>query len=178
MAGRSLKVPASFYAEDFESLLKQEQTVSNYRKLLALHHVQQGDTLQQAAEKLCTHYRTVQDWLVRYCKGGISGLARKKTITLRRRSPQSEEALFKARCISMQADRCGGSFTAKDAQQLLKLEFACELKQSAVYMLLHRVGLSWISGRDQHPKSDTAAQETFKKTSSSKLGRWFPSPLG
>ncbi|MCB5362021.1 hypothetical protein CSB62_23840 [Vibrio splendidus] len=37
------------------------------------------------------------------------------------------------------------------------------MAKSALYQLLHDIGLSWITTRSKHPKQSLEAQETFKK---------------
>ncbi|MFI0435987.1 MAG: winged helix-turn-helix domain-containing protein [Parachlamydiaceae bacterium] len=38
------------------------------------------------------------------------------------------------------------------------------MSNGSLYRLLHRAGLSWMTGRSQHPKADLERQEAFKKT--------------
>ena len=55
------------------------------------------------------------------------------------------------------------SFRGLDIQEILKEDYNMDLSLSAVYELLHRLGLSWLMPRPQHPESDTQAQEHFRK---------------
>ena len=50
----------------------------------------------------------------------------------------------------------------KDLQRIWEKEFAATHTPDGVYRLLHRLGLSWVSPRPRHPKSDRAAQERFR----------------
>ncbi len=47
---------------------------------------------------------------------------------------------------------------------MMENDFEIECANSTVYKLMHKVGLSWISGRTHHPKQNLEEQETFKKT--------------
>jgi transposase len=58
----------------------------------------------------------------------------------------------------------GGRIRAKDVQLLLDEKFKTQYALSSVYHILHESGMSWITGRSQHPKADIKVQETFKKS--------------
>ncbi|MEY8690082.1 MAG: winged helix-turn-helix domain-containing protein [Leptothrix sp. (in: b-proteobacteria)] len=47
---------------------------------------------------------------------------------------------------------------------MLRQEFGAEYSLSGVYALLHRLGLSNLVPRPQHPRSSEAAQAAFKKS--------------
>lgn len=55
------------------------------------------------------------------------------------------------------------AFRAHDIRRILHEEHGIELSLGAVYNLLHRLGLSWLMPRPQHPGSDAQAQEDFRK---------------
>ena len=85
-----------------------------------------------------------------------TGQGRKAQLTL------SQEVEFKRLFELKQAESEGGSLTGYDACLLLAAHFT-PLSQSSAYRLLHKVGLSWITGRDIHPKHNAEAQADFKK---------------
>jgi len=55
------------------------------------------------------------------------------------------------------------SFRGIDVKNILKNEYGIEVALSTVYGLLHRLDLSWLVPRPQHPRSDVQAQEHFRK---------------
>jgi transposase len=52
-----------------------------------------------------------------------------------------------------------------DLCERIKVSFGVALDVRTVGKLLHKLEFSRISARPQHPKSDEAAQQAFKKTS-------------
>jgi transposase len=99
---------------------------------------------------------------------GVEGL-RDKTGKGRKRklSPEREEE-FRQQVEELQEEREGGRVRGQDVQVLLKEKFCIDHALPSVYHVLDRCGLSWISARSKHPKSDPAAQEEFKKNSKKK----------
>ena len=68
----------------------------------------------------------------------------------------------------MQENRTGGRIRAKDVHEMIKRTYGKSLSNGSLYRLLHRVGLSWITGRSIHPKADIEKQIDFKKNSKKK----------
>lgn len=52
----------------------------------------------------------------------------------------------------------------EDIVLLAKEHFDVDYHPDAIYAVLKRLGMSWITGRSQHPKADTEKQADFKKT--------------
>lgn len=161
--GRRLTLSAEFLNEDFLSNSKTAKHPNTCIRLLAMHHIQQGDSLKEAADKVCACDRTVQIWLRNYRAEGLSGLENRPGQGRKPLLSESEAQQFKRMFLQAQAQKEGGRLIAKDAAALLAQHFVAH-KPAAVYTLLHRLGLSWISGRDINPKADGVAQEAFKKT--------------
>ena len=57
----------------------------------------------------------------------------------------------------------GGRLRVEDIAELLRKHYGVEYHPDAIYNLLQRIGMSWISGRSRHPKADIKKQEAFKK---------------
>lgn len=85
------------------------------------------------------------------------GKGRKKKLSVE----QEEE--FRQQVEKLQALREGGRVREQDIQVLLKEKFYVDHALPSVYHVLERCGLSWISARSKHPKSDPLIQEDFKK---------------
>ena len=123
--------------------------------------------------RLDSHPQSVYKWLYRYKEGEVESLkdqggrGRKNTLS----DEQEEE--FKIAVCELQEQREGGRVVGHDIKDILKNKFNVECTDSTVYKLLHKVGLSWISGRTYHPNKDLEAQETFKKTSKMKYSKGY-----
>lgn len=90
---RRKEVKAGIEAEEFLKAAGKERDKRVYGRLLALHHVQQGDSYVQVGKKLCVHWRSVQNWVRRYNTKGIAGLGSQPG---RGRKPMLTEALGEA----------------------------------------------------------------------------------
>ncbi|PMN53888.1 transposase [Vibrio lentus] len=60
-------------------------------------------------------------------------------------------------------NKSGGRLQARDIGLYIESNFGTSYKKSALYQLLHDIGLSWITTRSKHPKQSLEAQEAFKK---------------
>jgi len=166
--GRRLKVEEGFYAEDFLKAASEERDKRVYVRCMALHHVQEGKSAVRVGEQLCVHWRSVQEWVKRYKEKGLTGLGNRPG---RGKKPMLSAAVgqdFKRRLLAHQRARAGGRFTGKEARGLLKKWFSIDCSHTSIYRWLHRIGLSWVTGRDRHPATHEVAQVAFKKTS------WLP----
>ena len=114
----------------------------------------------------CTGFsrRVVQAWVARYNGEGLAGL---ETKAGRGRKPP----LTPAEADQLQQRLDAGplpedgvcTLRGKDVQRILESEFGQLRSLNAVYGLLHRLGYSSLVPRPQHPQTDPAAQEEFKK---------------
>ncbi len=129
---------------------------------------QQGFTAPEVA--ICTGFspRSVQKWVARYNRAGLSGLetkagrGRKPLLT-----PQEAEQLRQRLAAGPLPGDGVCTLRGKDVQRILQHEFGQLRSLNAVYGLLHRLGYSSLVPRPQHPQADPAAQEEFKKSSAS-----------
>jgi transposase len=163
MSHRRLVSP-QFYEEDFLKAAKEETDVRVYKRLLGLHHFQQGKSYEEISQMLCVHWRSVNEWIKRYRDGGLKGLKNQKGQGRNFILSESDEAFFKQLFIEAQTLKEGGRLTGEDAQKMLEERLGCSYSLRSTYRLLHRVGLSWITGRDIHPHANHLEQEAFKKT--------------
>lgn len=162
--GRRLEIAASFYEEDFLEMSKQSQDIREYRRYLGLHHVQKGKSCAEVASWLGLHWRTVQNWVWSYRANACAGLKSKKHLQGKKSMLNDEQVeQFKDLFLKQQQEQKGGRLMARDVKILVKEKFDLDIGRTTSYRILHRAGLSWITGRDKHPKSDPEAQETFKK---------------
>jgi transposase len=153
---------------NFFSLAKTEQHPRDRIRLLALGHVKNGTKKQSVAEMFQIHPITLRQWLRRFFHGGIAALKEGFRSGRKKKLPANQEAFFVQEVERLQETRKGGRIRAADIQVLLKEQFCVDYALPSVYHLLERCGLSWISARSKHPKSDPIAQEDFKKNSRQK----------
>ena len=153
---------------DFFKLAKREAHPRTRIRLLALGHLQAGKLKREVISMFQITYPTLREWLLRFISEGIAGLQEKPGKGRKRKLPLDQEEEFRRQIELLQAGRKGGRVRGQDVQVLLKERFCVDHALPSVYHVLERCGLSWVSARSKHPKSDTALQEDFKKNSKKK----------
>jgi transposase len=139
------------------------------RRMLALAMVLEGCSRRAAAERAGMDRQTLRDWVHRYNADGLAGLSD-------RSHPGPVPRLSDAEMKELEAIVLAGPDPVRDGivrwrridlQALIKTRFDVEYHERSVGKLLRRLGLRRLSVRAQHPRSEPAAQEAFKKTSPS-----------
>lgn len=153
---------------DFFQLAKREPHPRVRIRLLALGHLQSGKTKMEVADLFRITFPTLRAWILRFIAEGLNGLQEKKGKGRKRKLPSSQEENFRQQIEALQQTRSGGRIRGQDVQVLLKEKFCIDHALPSVYHVLERCGLSWISARSKHPKSDPQIQDDFKKNSRKK----------
>ena len=137
------------------------------RRLLAIGLVLDGRSRAEAAELNGMDRQTLSDWVHRYNVTGIEGLkschppgaapllndaqkAELRELVVKGPDPEKDKVI-RWRC--------------QDLQEEIALRFSVRVHESTVGKWLRQFGLTRLQARPCHPKTDHAAQETFKKTS-------------
>jgi len=109
----------------------------------------------------------LRDWVHRYNKAGLEGLADRARSGRPASLSWVEQGKF-ASWIEEGADLARDGvvrFRRADLRDRIAAEFGVTLHERSVGKLLRRLDFRRLSVRPQHPQSDPAAQEAFKKTS-------------
>ena len=122
-----------------------------------------GQTRAQIAAAVGRSRQFVDEWVGRYRRQGLAGLAAR---TPKGRPPAltaAEPATFKARIKAGPTDKDGGKCTLRggDARRILAAEFGKPVALSTAYALLHRAGLSHLRPRPRHRKNDPVAMAAW-----------------
>jgi transposase len=161
--GRKAKIPKSLYECDFLNLIKHEQSAEVRVRLLALQHVKDGKRIREAGRMVKKHEKSLRNWITKFEKEGINGLRNNTGRGRKRKLPSEKLNQLKKEVISLQENRSGGRIRGKDVMEVMKEKFNIVCSLSVVYRALHSAGMTWISARSKHPKSNLFAQEDFKK---------------
>ena len=148
---------------DFLATYKVERDPRIKIKLQALHHLQQGKTIQEVADITLYGSKSIKSWWKDFVAFDYEGLIEREGRGRKPRLPKKEEENFKARLDEIQDKKGGGRMTAREVKNLLTDEFDCNYSRSGTYALLDRLNIVWISGRSIHPKSSPEAIEQFKQ---------------
>jgi len=137
------------------------------RRLLALALVLEGRTRTEAAESCGMDRQTLRDWVHRYNASGIAGLANRKAPGRPPCLSAAEEAVVASWVTAGPELARDGvvRWRCVDLRDKIAGQFAVYLHERSIGKLLRKLAFRQLSVRPQHPRSDPAAQEIFKKTS-------------
>ncbi|MFK0573178.1 IS630 family transposase [Endozoicomonas sp.] len=166
--------PEGFHDEDFQDAARHASDNRECVRLLGLSFLQKGLSEVEVARLLEVHAQTVFDWLHRYKLGSIEAIKDKGGRGRKNTLDEAQKAEFKKKVLDLQEQRQGGRITARDVKTMMKENFKIECVNSTVYKLMHKVGLSWISGRTRHQKQNLEEQESYKKKFKSLVRQLVP----
>jgi transposase len=132
-----------------------------------------GATIQQTAKVLCVSTATVtrlqaeiRNQELRKGKGTWGG-RRRQTMNFEEEKAFLEPWIEKA--------KIGGVLTVPPLHHTLEVRIGHSVSPSTMYRMLARHGWRKVQPDTYHPKSDTQAQDDFKKNSAIGFWKWLPS---
>lgn len=161
--GRLTDELAKLTSVDFFKITKRESHPKTRIRFLALEHLRSGKTKNEVAQMFQISLTALRKWVLRFLNSGIAGLRPKVGKGRRRKLSVERKEEFREQVKRLQESLEGGGVRGQDVQVLLKEKFFVDHALPSVYHVLERSGLSWISARSKHPKSNPEAQEDFKK---------------
>ena len=133
-------------------------------RLLAMLHLARGHTVAQTAGRYALGKSVLYGWIRRHHDEGVEGLRDRPRSGQPQLLARGREQAFLQRLHEGPPAGSGlAAWRGEDLRALLRMEFDAAYSLSGVYALLHRLGQSSLVPRPQHPDSDPAAQEAFKK---------------
>ncbi len=156
---------------DFQKMAQSESCPRVRERMLGFYNLMIGKNRIEAARAVGRNPEWLRMWVLRYDEGGYENLIDKA----RRGQPkyltkEQEEELVQD-IILMQDNRDGGRITGNEIREHIKKKYNKTFKNNSIYDLLHRLGLSWVSSRSKHPKSDDKKQKTFKQTFKARIAK-------
>jgi transposase len=154
-------------AADLRAAAKRSANAKQGSRILAIAMVLDGFSREEAARLCGMDRQTLRDWVHRYNKEGLEGLA-DRARSGRPASLSWVEQGKLASWVEQGADLARDGvvrFRRADLRDRIAAEFGVTLHERSVGKLLRRLNFRRLSVRPQHPQSDPVAQETFKKTS-------------
>jgi len=154
-------------AEQLGERIRVERRGKVARRLDAVRLAMFGHTAAEIGDRVLLSGRQVQTWVTRYNDGGIDALAdrpgrgRNGPLT----DADQERLKERLRAGPTAADGGGGALRGEDVVRILAAEFGVVRSLSAVYDLLHRLGLEPLRPRPRHPDAEPVAQDQFKRAS-------------
>lgn len=161
---RPIKLPTDFYDHDYIALYKKEANSRNKIRLLAMANIKDGMGIQETSNAIKTPFKTIQGWLSKFREKGLSGLYVKTTKYKPPKITKEIKCWISDFMQKLYSNSVGGSVTGSELHVLVQQHFNIKCCLQTIYNTLHSLGLSWISCRSKHPKSDKEVQELYKKT--------------
>jgi transposase len=161
-----MRVVAHHSEQKLQQLADREPRADLAKRLRTIVLAKRSYTAPEIATCIGFSQRSVQEWIGRYNREGLAGLetragrGRKPPLT-----PGEADQLKQRLDAGPLPDDGVCTLRGKDVQRILEREFGQLRSLNAVYGLLHRLGYSSLVPRPQHPQTDPAAQEEFKKSS-------------
>ena len=162
----TLKIRKDRTAAMLRKLAKEETDVRVARRLLAIANALCGMGRAEAARSAGMDRQTLRDWVIRYNKYGVAGLAdnwrggRPAILTL-----DEQAQLLAAVMAGPDPERDGFcAYTREDLVALVAKKFGKTMHPTSMGRLLRKLGLSRQKARPSHPMKDPAAAVAFKKS--------------
>ena len=134
------------------------------RRMLAIALVLEGRSREDAAASCGMDRQTLRDWAHRYNAEGLAGLANRHAPGPVPRLSAEQEAIV-AEWVEQGPDLARDGvvrWRCVDLQDRIEREFAVSLHERTVGKLLRKLRFRRLSVRPQHPRSDPAAQASFR----------------
>ena len=154
-------------ADDLRRLARRSGNVAQARRLLSIALVMEGHSRTDAATAAGMDRQSLRDWVHRFNAEGPDGLLDKPRSG---RPPRLSDDQLQALDAIVEAGpdvetdgvvrwRCA------DLQRVIAEKYSVTLCERSIGRILNDRRFRHVSVRPQHPRSDPAAQELFKKAS-------------
>ncbi|MEH6534368.1 MAG: winged helix-turn-helix domain-containing protein [Photobacterium frigidiphilum] len=146
---------------DFKSLARKQTSIQMKMHFLALAHFQDGHSRTLIAKFLKVSRTNINKWIQVFLEEGLDGLKEK---------PRTRRPSFLPNQERQQLDNAakpdGGRLTGHDIHNYITQTFGRVYNPDYIYILLKKMGFSWITSRSKHPKQSDEIQESFKNSKS------------
>ena len=157
-------------ARELRFIAKRTRDCRVVRRILAIALVLEGVDRATSARSSGMDRQTLRDWVHRYNCGGIAELSDRRGKGVKPRLSPTQQARFVA---GFEAWVEAGPNPVKDGvvrwrcadlQARVEDAFGVKLHERTIGKYLTKHGFRRLSVRPEHPKTDPAAQQAFKKT--------------
>ena len=165
--GAAVELRQDFGAGDLRRVAARAKDASQARRLLALAAVVDGMNRAEAARIGGMDRQTLRDWAHRFNQHGPDGLIDIKPPGRRPRLSDEHKQVLKRLVEAGPDPETDGvvRWRCVDLKRVVRERFGIDLSEVSLGRVLKQLGFSRISARPQHPKQDSEAIATFKKTS-------------
>ena len=148
---------------DFKALAKKQKSIQMKMRYLALWHFSNGMSRTQIAKSLGVSRTSVNLWVKIFLNEGIDALQHKPRGGKASYLSEAQKEQLKQFILDNSVKPNGGRLVGEDIRLYIQTQFSCTYHLDSVYVLLKKLGFSWVTSRSKHPKQSKEAQEAFKK---------------
>lgn len=161
----SVKIRTDISVSEIYKIAKSEKNAQVRTRLLSIAAILEGKKRGDAAKLAGVTVNNIRTWIRRFNENGFDSLSNKKQAGKKSTWTETIEEYLKEK-LTKGADFKADQrvvFRLEDLQDDLNKKFNIKYGISTIWYKIKKLGFSWISVRRQHPKSNPAAQEEFKK---------------
>lgn len=160
-----MRVELYHCVSELKKLAHKEKNAKIAVRIRAVCLAVEGKTAPQVAAALGYSRRMVQNWIRSYNRKGLEGLKDNQGRGCKSRLNTDQIQWLRQRIDDgPTADDGVCVFHAADIGRIISSRFGVNYSVRQIQRLLRKLGYSYLSGRPEHPKSDPAVRQTFKKT--------------
>lgn len=163
--GAALQIAEHDEAAELRAMARREKNGRVASRMMAIAHALDGMKRVVAAEMAGMDRQTLRAWVIRYNAHGVAGLADLPKGHNPEKLTEEEKAILKDKILQTPDPAKDGvcSWRIADLCGFVETRFDKEVSLSGMWGILKRMGLSHQKTRPVHPKSDSVAQDAFKK---------------
>ncbi len=161
----SVTIRKDIPADEIYKKARIEKRAKVRSRMLGIAAILEGRKRSDAAKVVGVTINVMRIWVRRFNEQGLDGLEGKKYPGCPPTWTKDHETFLKDKVASgavFERDK-RVTYRLEDFQSAIAEQFGTTFGISTIWYKLKQMGLSWITPRQQHPKSDPIAQEEFKK---------------
>ena len=162
---QALQLDTTLTETDFSRLIRNEQNPRVRQRLIGLRYILLGHTASAAAKTLGWTPPAMTHWVHRFNAEGVEGLFDRPRSGRPHQLTEEQKQSLKTRIEAGPTEADGVvRFRWKEFQTILTNEYGAVYSHPhSVLRVVHSLGISWMTPRQIHPKSDEAKKVEFKK---------------
>ncbi len=161
----TVQIRRDISVENVYKQAKEEKTAKIRARILAIAAVLENKSRSYAAKVAGITINNMRSWVVRFNESGFDGLIDKKAPGNTSTWTAEVDQYLKIKVeqgANFEKDK-RVVYRLSDFREDLKGKFGIDYGISTIWYRLKELKFSWITARQQHPKSDLIKQEAFKK---------------
>lgn len=156
----------TFDADNWQKLYNRYQQQYIRHRLKAIQLLHQGNSRIEVCKQVGCSYDTLSSWLRKYLQGGLKALANPIKHQKPSRLTSEQQQQLKEIILTQLPSDYGierQMWTGAIISQVIAQRFKVQLKDSRIYELLHKLGLSYQRAHRDYANANPKAQKEWVK---------------